>query len=260
MMKNGMTFCGEDSRPAPFSCGAFGLMNEFMPSDQGTYESAVPGKGSFLKMGVGILLRTTEGPYSQKADYPVVRVPEVVERHSDSSYRSVLSQSDYYGYSYILEKEIRVRDYEMEYRYKLQNSGTKVLSFGEYVHNFYRLGTGSKAEDYRLSGNLKAMPEQKEVLLKSGHSFRLPPFQETCACRLMGWQLEEADSPFFLRLSNPANGLYVQETTEAPVVRSFLWALPDTVCPEMIVQMKALPGETVGWKRTYQFGQQKKAC
>ncbi len=33
------TFLGSDTRPPHESCGGFGLMNEFMPSDQKTYDN-----------------------------------------------------------------------------------------------------------------------------------------------------------------------------------------------------------------------------
>lgn len=253
----GDTFLGEDSRSADKTCGGFGLINEFMPSDQGTYEAAVSGSRGFLKIGVGVLQRISADAYSQKKDYPILIQPEITESSNDSSYTATLIQPDFHGYSYLLGKTVSIENHELKIRCRLRNTGEKKLSFCEYAHNFYRLGRNSEARDYRMKCSLTDMLPYEKVLRKDKGLLRLLPFTETSACELMDWKTEDPQNPFSIALINPSTGMQVAETIHAGRVRSSLWCLRDAFCPELIVALDAEPGTEIQWERIYTFGQKK---
>ena len=255
-LADGGTFLGEDSRPEPACCGGFGLMNEFMPSDQGTYDRARPGTGRFLKMGVGVLARTTAEAYSQKQDYPAVRRAGLCEEMDEDAYRAQLWQPIFQNYSYRLLREITVRDNRLCSRYTLWNLGTGLLSFDEYAHNFYRLGNDMSAWAVDLQPGFPVYAAAAQGMADTNGRLRLLPFAGTSFSCLADWQRSDGKH-LSMTVCRPDNGLCVQETLDAPLARCAVWALPDTLCPELIARLNAAPGGVTVWTRTYTFWRKK---
>jgi hypothetical protein len=250
-LDDGTVFCGADTRSASQNCGAFGLMNEYMPSDQGTYDTADPDGGVFLKMGVGLLRRVGPEAYSQKTDYPVAEKAIVKEWADANTYHASVSQREFNGFAYVAERTLTIYQDSLLSSYCVQNKGVKALHFNEYAHNFYCTGKNRFAWDMLFFTSFEAEPHPQE-LIKQGKRFRIQPFEQVAACELTDW-LEIGAVPPNIAVQCPDIGIQISETLQAPRFRSFLWTLPDTVCPELIAGLDAAPGEKICWSRNYTF-------
>ena len=256
------TFLGSDTRPPHESCGGFGLMNEFMPSDQKTYENVSANKGQFLKMGVGVLQKSAhaclpegaEAAYSQKTDYPIVRPVKIIECADAFCYTAQITQTDFSGFAYQLQKTIRVQKNELTVAYMLQNTGAKPLQFGEYNHNFFCLGTNGKTQDCALRFSFPVCEEKENnVFIAQSDTLVPQPFTQVAAAAVTGWQCLAENAPCSVTVQNKKSGLCVRETISQRPVRCFVWMLPDVLCPELIVEQCIQPEKTVCWQRTYTF-------
>jgi hypothetical protein len=185
-LDDGTVFCGADTRSASQNCGAFGLMNEYMPSDQGTYDTADPDGGVFLKMGVGLLRRVGPEAYSQKTDYPVAEKAIVKEWADANTYHASVSQREFNGFAYVAERTLTIYQDSLLSSYCVQNKGVKALHFNEYAHNFYCTGKNRFAWDMLFFTSFEAEPHPQE-LIKQGKRFRIQPFEQVAACELTDW-------------------------------------------------------------------------
>lgn len=243
-------FCGRDTRGPGETCGGFGLMNEFMPSDQGTYEKAPLHRGAFLKMGVGVLFRGTQEAYSQKTEYPVLQAAAVSEAFRADEYLVELVQPDFLGFAYRLRRRIGVFGNTLTVEYRLRNTGEKELRFREYAHNFYRLGRDGRSQGCTVEGSFPLTPDRPELFERAGSGLTVRPFSGVCASALFESE-GAAAGPGTVTVTG--GGLRVSEALNGPLARCFLWALPDVLCPEQIAAFSVRPGDTAGWSRKYIF-------
>lgn len=249
----GACFCGSDMRTEALNCGGIGLMNEFMPSDQGTYENAAQYGNKFIKMGVGILHKTGSEPYSQKTEYSIAEKIDITESINDGTYIAEMYKPDFYGYSYRLEKRITTGNEKIHIFYELVNTGSKILSFCEYNHNFYALGGSDCTEECTLSFSFTPRPEKDNVFIVKENELMIRPFKETCAGALYGWGNK---AQACIKAYNAHTKLYAEETVSGCLQRCYVWGLKDVLCPELIVKQSVLPKNKVIWQREYSFGVQ----
>jgi hypothetical protein len=269
-------FCSADRRPHPLSCGGIGLMNEFIPSDQGTFDNPDYG-GSFIKIGVGILGNGTGLPYIQKTNYPLECPLSYSEEWSSSSYSVRGVQSEFFGYAYELGKTVRAVGAELILEMELKNTGKKTLEFQEYNHNFLRLSPGGAAAagaaaDVGLAGAVPVTgaaghcvavrwkpelgnPADFDIVADSAdglHWVVLKDFAgEAVFTEFRGYPCGEKG---YFRLIYPPAGLSVSETLDRPLSKMALWATKDVVCPELFASFRVAAGESVRWERRYGFG------
>ena len=258
-------FCSADRRPHPFSCGGIGLMNEFIPSDQGTFDNPEYG-GSFIKIGVGILGNGTGLPYSQKTNYPMELPLSYTEEWSASTYSVRGVQSDFFGYAYELAKTVTAAGTELILEMELKNTGKKTLEFQEYNHNFLYLspggvpapgihaaGTAGHSVAVRWKPEL-GNPADFDIVADSAdglHRAVLKDFAgEAAFTEFRGYP--SGEKGYFL-LSCPPTGLSVSETLDRPLSKMALWATKDVVCPELFASFRVEAGESVRWQRRYGF-------
>lgn len=239
---DGRKYLGADARPAPDGCGGEGLMEEFFASDQGTYEDARPGEG-FLKLGVGVLQKTGDAPYSQKENYPILVLVEREESFGADTARMAEKQACYKGFAYRLERTVSVRGSALRISARLINTGSRALNFSVYNHNFLPAGPGLV-----LCGSFSA-PEAAGLLRSR---------KDGCA------DVRIPDTPRGAALTGCRNasgawtclcgsGRAVRAEVFAPVSRGYVWATKDTVCPELFSDFTVLPGAACRWERAYHF-------
>jgi len=249
-------FCSADRRPDGRSCGGIGLMNEFIPSDQGTFDDPAFG-GSFLKMGVGILRNGTGQPYSQKTDYPIERPLSYTEEGSPGVYGVRGVQSDFFGYAYELSKTISVAGAELTLEMHLKNTGSKTLEFQEYNHNFLCLsspGSGTQGHEIAVGWKPELSNPADFDLETDGslHRVILRDFATEAVATEFRGAVGAAEGSVQLRYR--PSGLSVSETLDRPLSKLFLWATKDVVCPELFAAFRVQAGEYVRWRRRYRFG------
>lgn len=235
----------------------WGWPDEFGLKGQGVlgFDEAKPG-GPFVKIGVGTLRRDRPGDYSFAHAYPVadtypVRVGRFPSDGDDAALGIEQVSPLVNGFGYYLSKRFRLLTAGvLAIDYELTNRGERAFAFEHYNHHFLSFdGTAADASysitpDFQLAGDPPG-PWQRER-----HTLRL---RETAPVQGgVYWGAELAASPKMNRVSVAhAGGLCMTTTGNAPVSRFALWAIRETLCPEVFYRETLAPGATARWLRRY---------
>ena len=234
--------------------GPWGLSDEFGLFGDGVlgYETAGIGE-TFLKIGVGRLVRDTPESYQFAHPYPVdEQFP--VDAKSGAATLSVTQRSDGDGpWQYLYRKSYALTGADgLAIHYELTNTGATAWSFEHYNHHWFRLQDAPVGPGY-------------EVVT----GFELPPaetaFHYTPRSLRMQAPLAPAGAAYYagelVDVSHGGNTFAVQ-VDGVPLVhyqaefsphRFALYAAEDGFCPEVFMRSTLEPGETASWSATYRF-------
>jgi hypothetical protein len=278
------TFCvPEDLDPAQ-GTGGIGLCGEFGIEQAIGYDDAQPGE-CFPKLGIGLLRRADESPYSFMHPYEIVaRFPIQIET-AENQARFVVQPLDCRGYAARVTKTVTVQGTALTIAYQLQNVGQRPIHTTEYVHNFAGIDGHLMGPDYRLSlpQNVrfekpqpamlrpalprflrKVVPDallapvarfllrrMSHVLVVKGREITLQrtperPFYR----RLVGYI--QTDQPQWELVHSPS-GVGMRETDDFAPCRVALWGTTHVISAEIFCPLDVQPGETQTWTRRYEF-------
>ncbi len=260
VLLHGHTFFGEWFKAyTPTTNDAVtGPAEEFRhPTSELGYDEAGP-DGEFLKIGVGVLRRTGNAPYRFGADYPIVDhgVWTVKTGKHAVTFRQVV-QSDF-GYAYVYEKILALDAHGtvMTLTHRLRNTGTKAIDTAVYNHDFFvfdgrPIGPGVEVQLPFAPVPDKALPATAKI---ENDTVRIvAPLEPRHGLGAYITGFSDAVSQFDFKVVDTVDGVGVEETADAPLVRIYLWATPATVCPEGYVGVHVAPGESQRWTLRYKF-------
>ena len=230
-----------------------GLIDEFnivLPPPG--YEQARPGE-SFLKIGVGELVRPDEKPYDFARQYPVRRLAETYLSGPPQApvFSQKFSVGTDWGYSYRKSYCVNSASATLEIQYQLTNTGRRPLRLQQYNHNWFHLsGVSSGPDDvvetkFDLTGAaspwlaISQNALRPQTVVAQGCYF---PFD----CRLPAPQNR-------LRLVHQPSGRGVSIQGDFPFSRFALYAEANAMCPEIFTEFELSPGQTRRWTRQYRF-------
>jgi hypothetical protein len=249
------TFCMAESLIPGQGTGGIGLCNEF-GNDLPIGYDETPIGGIFPKIGVGLITRPDSGRYNFMIDQPVEPFPVLIEAGAD--FVTFISQPvESGGYAVRLEKKITLSDEELTIDYALSNKGTKSIATTEYVHNFLSIDNHFVGPGYELrlakSVQLKAEldPSKRKVLDIHGNTIGWCKPVEKVFYAV--WDGFGSVTPFYWELVHREAGAGVRESGDKPAIRIALWGESHVLSPEVFVDVKIDPGETMRWSRTYTF-------
>ena len=221
------------------------------------FDVAAPGE-TFLKPGVGRLIRPDDAPYDHFRLYEVAD-PGVWECHANrhtATFRHILPGV----YDYL--KTVRISGPgQMQILHELRNTGTERLDGEVYNHNFFTLGrsyTGpgrSILFPYAISGQWRAVydavpqgPGQSSIYikrkLKPGESLFMSGIQSV---------FDEA-SPYEILVKETDYGAQaVKITSPTPFAHATFWSNHRIACIEPFVPYNLLPGEVFTQEINYTF-------
>jgi hypothetical protein len=278
------TFCvPEDPDPAK-GTGGIGLCNEFGIEQAVGYDDAQPGE-CFPKLGIGLLRRANQEPYTFMRPYEIVeRFPIRIET-TESQARFVVEPVDCRGYAARLAKTITAHDAALEIAYCLENVGQKPIRTDEYCHNFCGIDGQWMGPDYRLRLPYdvrfeepqpemlrRALPRTlgkilPDALLSPVARFLMGRMARILVVRGTEISLRETpQSPFYRRLVgytqtdrpqwelvHTPSGVGVRETDDFAPCRVALWGTTHVISAEVFCPIDVQPGKTQTWTRKYEF-------
>lgn len=231
--------------------GLRGPADEFTPIG---YDDVAVG-GEFLKIGVGMLRRFSDGEYDR---FKLFEITDAGQRElttgSDyATFRHVMKHGQY-GYDY--RKTLRLTEAPgLTIEYELTNTGDVDLEGSVYNHNFYTLDgvhtgpdraiwlpfepTGTWREDYDsvrlLSAGIEFMRD-----LRQGESV------------FMGDMLPVGDErPIGFTVLNQKTGAGVKCIGSGRLDHIVFWGNPAVACVEPYMAFNIKPGETLRWQLAY---------
>ena len=257
---NDHTFFGEwFNRYDPLLNDAItGPVEEFRnPASELGYEEAGVG-GVFVKVGVGVLKRVDGTAYRFGGAYPIVdggRWTVKVHRNSVVFRQDLRSPI---GYAYRYEKTLSIDKHGnvMSLTHSLKNLGSKPIGTAVYDHDFFMLD--GKATGPGMEVRLPFVPVPDQPLPESakieGTTIRFVGKVEArkgVGAYLTGYSDKVSD--YDIRFEDTETGVGVEQTSDSPISRMYLWATPRTVCPEAYIAIHVAPGQTQKWTIHYRF-------
>jgi hypothetical protein len=215
--------------------------------------------GSFVKIGVGVLTKPDDTPYSFSRLYPVINHGNwEVEKESDRI--KFIHTLDDPACSYQYEKTMSLTKGkpELVISHILRNRGDNVIETTVYNHNFFMIDRQPVGPGYSvkllfdIKGEGLGIGELAEIAGSEIYFLKKLKSDETVYCpSLEGFGHDISD--YDIRIENSLAGAGVHITCDRPLYKLAFWSNALTVCPEPFIKIKADPGEEFSWEIRYNF-------
>jgi hypothetical protein len=232
-----------------------GPVEEFVALD---YPETKPGE-NFIKIGVGVLTKPDDQPYTFSRLYPVVNAGRwSVKKQSDQVLFIHDLNDKIYSYHYEKTVSLTKDKPELVLHHTLKNTGTKTIETSAYDHNFFVIDNQPVGPDFiikfpfNITGGGQGIGELAEIKDSSIQFLRIVKDGETVFCGDMkGFGPDSKD--YDIRIENRKTGAGVRIRCDQPFQKLNYWNCATTLCPEPYIKIKAGPGEIAEWTIRYEF-------
>jgi hypothetical protein len=232
-----------------------GPSEEYAPLD---YNETNPG-GSFVKIGVGVLSKPDDKPYTFSRTYPVLNYGKWKVKKQADQIKFIHELKDP-AYSYQYEKTVKLtKDKpEMVIIHTLKNTGKRTIETSGYNHNFFMLdkqpiGPGYTVKfPFKLNGEGTDFGVLAEMKGNEIGYLRNLVNNETVYCGALGG-FGTGKEDYDIRIENSNAGAGVRITCDKPLMKLAFWCCTTTLCPEPYVKITVDPGQEFSWTITYNF-------
>jgi hypothetical protein len=232
-----------------------GPVEEFTALD---FDKARPDE-TFVKIGVGVLTKPDDKPYSFARYYQVADHGKwTVKTKPDQILFTHELKDKLYSYKY--DKTIQlVKDKPvMVLMHTIRNTGSRTIETSVYDHNFFMMdnqpvGPGySVTFPFTIRGTGSGIGELAEIRGNQILYLRNLNHGETVFCSpLEGFS--QTPSDYDIRIENSNAGTGVRITCDQPILKLNFWCCATTLCPEPYILVKVDPGKEFSWKIQYEF-------
>lgn len=234
--------------------GAWGLSDEFGLYGDGVlgYEAAQPGE-TFVKIGVGRLVRDTVESYHFSRAYPVETLFPVQVTASPTSLSVSQRSAGDPARQYHYRKSYELLDAnELAVRYELTNIGDTAWTFEHYNHHWFRVDEVPVGPAYRVVTGFE-LPKTDTVFRRAPFSLEMasPLALDAAAYYASEVAGVPAGANTFELLVDGRPAVSYQASFEP--ARFAVYANADGFCPEVFMRAALEPGETATWSATYRF-------
>jgi hypothetical protein len=219
------------------------------------YEDADIGE-TFLKVGVGRLVKTAAEPYSFGALYRIARPASWDIRLGERSISFVQDEGLVRGQAFRYSKTIEVEPSMPGFavHHVLENTGELAILQTHYCHNFIRIDERPVGREYAIELAFAAFFGQEAggVLEAKGRTITLrrdPGPEEGFFALLEGFGGTTEHAHVTVR----AAGTGVRISVSEPICRFQVFGTGRTICPEPFVRIDLAPGKAMRWSIRYEF-------
>lgn len=212
----------------------------------------------FVKIGVGVLRKPDDKPYSFARAYDIVNTGRWISRPDPDKVQFVQELKDDSGYSYRYEKTVRLvgKKPELVLEHKLTNTGKRSIETDVYDHDFYVIdGTPAGPEiAVKFAFAPKAETDFKgfaEIRGKDLVYLKTLEDHQSAASFLKGFGDSVKD--YDMRVENSKTKAGVRQTADRPISTLNFWSIRSTVCPEAYIHVKVDPKQSTKWTIRYDF-------
>ena len=231
-----------------------GPVEDFAPIG---FDEAKPGE-SFLKIGIGIMVRPDTSRYSIVPPYEILNSGtwKVKTSKRRVDFEQILTDEDY-SYKYQKSVELLKGKAAMTITHTLKNTGAKMIETNVYDHNFFMLDKQTTGPGITITFPFDIEPEggKPELAEVRGNQIvfikELAKNEHVFYDALNGFSNHAKD--YDIKAENKNTGAGVRITCDKPLVKMVFWCASTTVCPEPFIHIKAAPGESFSWKIFYEF-------
>jgi hypothetical protein len=239
-----------------------GPVEEFRSEDGALgYAAARPG-GLFVKPGVGVLRKVDDSPYKFGTFYPLVDTGQWTIHTGKHSIRFQQRLHSPTGISYIYTKTLKLeKGGVLILKHQLKNIGSKNIKTDVYDHDFFMLdgkptGPGMSVH-FPFGPKVSPSPDNAfhlELAKIEGNSIlylkELQP-RQSVAAYLIGYSQRPSD--YDITVEDHASGISVEQTSDSPIAKLYLWSIRSTISPEAYVHLDVKSGRSQKWTIRYRF-------
>jgi hypothetical protein len=223
------------------------------------YEEAKAG-GAFLKIGVGILRKPDDAPYSGYRLYEIVNGGKWSVKKSQNAIEFIQELHDAssgYGYVYHKKLSLAADKPEMRIEHNFRNTGTRAIHSTVYNHNFLVLDHRPTDAGYALSlpftissnhppeAGLAEFRGNQIVFLKKLEG------EDRVYTTIEGFSNRPDDYRIRIENSNVKAGMTI--TGDRPLAKMALWSIRSVLAIEPFVEVTVEPGNQINWKYAYEY-------
>jgi hypothetical protein len=228
---------------------------EEFPQPQG-YDTAKVGE-TFVKIGVGVLRKPDDSPYSCYRDYEMVDTGTWRVRTSDHSAefeQDVTDSRSGCGYRYRKTLSLGFNRPQLMLEHRLWNTGRRAIECEQYNHNFLTLDHAPVGPDLTLNFPfwVRAAAAPDIVTIRGQQIGFVRPLanQDVAGFPIMGF--ENAARDYDITIENRSVGAGLRITGSRPMTRLALWAIRSVLSIEPFIDVSVAPGGGVmAWTYTY---------
>jgi hypothetical protein len=232
-----------------------GPVEEFAPLD---YSEVKPG-GSFIKIGVGVVYKQDNEPYTFSRIYQLINPGKwSVKKKTDQVMFAHDLTDENYSYHYEKTVSLTKDKPELVLFHTLKNTGARAIETDVYDHNFFvidkhPIGPGFVVKvPFMLKGEGVGFGEIAEIKGNQISFLRAIGNGEHAECySLQGYGPSKDD--YEIRIENQTTGAGVKITCDQPLLKLAFWTCPTTICPEPYIKIKVAPGKEITWTIRYEF-------
>ena len=231
---------------------------EEFPQPQG-YDTARAGE-SFVKLGVGVLRKPDDGPYSCYSNYEIIDSGTWSVNATIASVEFNQRVTDpASGCGYLYRKNIslaRDRD-ELTIEHRLRNTGRIPIEAEQYNHNFLTLDGARIGPDFAVTFPypvLAAAPADSRLTVIRGNEIgfvRPLVSRDVASFPIVGFGNRARD--YDIQIENRRTGAGLRITGDRPLTRMALWSIRTVLSMEPFIDVSCAPGGSVSWSYTYRF-------
>jgi len=237
-----------------------GPAEEFLTNDKALgFDNAKPGE-TFLKIGVGVLLRTDDKPYDRYRDYKIVDGGKWTTKMLEDKvvFTQTLSNPQS-GYGYVYTKTLYLVPGKpvMRIEHQLLNTGAKTLVSSVYDHNFFVTNNHHTGPDYVITTPypMKISETQGPDLFRiDGNKLiftKLFSPREMVVTWIDGFEPVAKDYTFRVENSRTGTGYSVQG--DRPLAQMMVWAIFTNISLESFINLNAVQGKEESWAYEYTY-------
>lgn len=214
---------------------------------------------TFLKIGVGLLTRPDEKPYSNFRLYQINNSGTwKINKYSDGIKYIHTITDPKYGYVYEKRIQLTVGKPELVISHIFRNKGNVLVETTVYNHNFPVIDKQPAGPGYVITfpfnlsgsglgfGEVIGIQDNKLVYLRDQLKSDRVYFGD-----LKGYSNNFTD--YDIRIENHLAGAGIRIRCDQPLNKLVYWSSPTTVCPEPYIRVTVKPGEEFSWELKYEY-------
>jgi hypothetical protein len=233
-----------------------GPVEEFVALD---FDAVKPGE-TFVKIGVGVLVKPDDKKYSFATNYEVKDAGKwTVDKKKDHvTFTHTLKDATGYGYVYTKTLKLVKGKPQLVLEHSLKNTGSKEISTSTYNHNFFMIDKEPTNEHIRIVFPFEVSGEGAgfgTIINAKGKTLNyarpVVNGDQIFSSGLKGFGASAKD--YDIRIENTKTSAGVRITGDRPLEKLVYWANPTTSCPEPYIHISAKPGQETKWNVNYEF-------
>ncbi|MCF2520043.1 hypothetical protein [Dyadobacter sp. CY351] len=233
-----------------------GPVEEFVALD---FDAVKPGE-TFVKIGVGVLVKPDDKKYSFATNYEVKDAGKwtVDKRQDHVTFTHTLKDATGYGYVYTKTLKLVKGKPQLVLEHSLKNTGSKEISTSTYNHNFFMIDKEPTNEHIRIVFPFEVSGEGAgfgTIVNAKGKTLNyarpVVNGDQIFSSGLKGFGASAKD--YDIRIENTKTSAGVRITGDRPLEKLVYWANPTTSCPEPYIHISAKPGQETKWNVNYEF-------